>query len=127
LQRYLFLIVFALVTILAMSQPISDAELLTELIAISESLEMAFNKIERGLSEVEAGLEQSEKASAMVEERLTGLETSFRDYEETAEATIADLEASNKLLDCQVRVLTYGIIGTIVLSIVAIIAALIGG
>ena len=103
-----------------MSQPISDAELLTEL---TEILTM----YEQGLSKIEAGLTKSEAAQTILETRLDGLETSFRDYEETAEKTITDLEASNRRLDLQVRVLTYGIIGTIVLSIVAIIAALIGG
>ena len=119
LRRYLFLGVFALVTTLAMSQPISDEELLTE-------LEMILMLQEQGLTKIEAGLNKLEAGLTISEERLDSLESSFRNYEEAAETTISSLEASNKLLDCQVRVLTYGIIGTIVLSIVAIIAALIG-
>ena len=121
-MRYLFLIVLVLVALPVLAQ-ISDEELLTELTEILTLQERGLQKIEQGLSEqaaglieLRAGLAQSEAAQTILTRQLTDLETSFQSYESQSEATIAVLEGRTRLL-------TYGLIGSLVVAVFAFISA----
>jgi len=102
------------------AQPISDAELLTE-------LETIFQMQEQGLTKIETGLQRSETAQGILENRIVDLESSFSDYETAAEVRITELEVTNRHLKNQVTVCTYGLIATVVISAVAVLVALLGG
>ena len=121
-MRYLFIIVLVLVALPVLAQ-ISDEELLTELTEILTLQERGLQKIEQGLSEqaaglieLRAGLAQSEAAQTILTRQLTDLETSFQSYESQSEATIAVLEGRTRLL-------TYGLIGSLVVAVFAFISA----
>jgi len=114
--------VLILVTVVSHAQ-ISDEELLTELEAILTLQDQGLQKIEQGLSEqaaglieLRAGLAQSEVAQTILTRQLSDLEASFQSYESQSEATIATLEGRTRLL-------TYGLIGSLVIAVLAFISA----